>query len=233
MGLLRALLCATALSVTLHVPAQAAVETSTRHWQWPLSPDPVVVAAFRAPAQRWSPGHRGVDLLGSIGQPVMAIGAGTVSFAGVIAGRGVVVVGHGALRSTYQPVLASVRPGESVTAGDVLGTLVAVGSHCLPRVCLHLGVRRGADYLDPLSLLGSSEVRLKPLVGAAATSDAVGSVGTATRTTSRSGAPVGRTAPQPVADVAGTAGLAITAALATVAAERLRRRRSRSRHARG
>ena len=37
--------------------------------------------------------------------------AGRVSFAGRIAGRGVVVVGHGATRTTYEPVAAEVSVG--------------------------------------------------------------------------------------------------------------------------
>jgi hypothetical protein len=149
----------------------------------------------------------------------------------VVAGLGVVVVGHGALRSTYQPVMASVRRGDSVTGGQALGTLEAVGSHCPPRACLHLGVRRGADYFDPLLLLGSHEVRLKPFAGMA-TTDLLGSGGAGTGTSSRRGAPASRAAPRPAADVAGTAALATAAALATTAAHR-RRRHSRTPHARG
>ncbi len=132
-------------------------------WVWPLDPDPSVVHRFNPPQTRWSPGHRGVDLAGAVGQPVLAIGAGTVSYAGVLAGRGVVVVVHGVLRSTYEPVTASVQVGDKVTAGQAIGLLQAVGSHCAPASCLHLGLRRGALYLDPLSLLGPRPVRLKPL----------------------------------------------------------------------
>ncbi|EUA39499.1 secreted M23 family peptidase [Mycobacterium avium subsp. avium 2285 (R)] len=44
--------------------------------EWPLRPPPVVVRAFDAPAQDWHPGHRGVDLAGTAGQPVYAAGAG-------------------------------------------------------------------------------------------------------------------------------------------------------------
>lgn len=117
------------------------------------------------PEAQWGPGHRGIDLLGTVGQRVLAIGDGTVSFAGMVAGRGVVVLDHGRLRSTYEPVTPQVRRGDQVTGGQVIATLAAVQSHCPPAACLHLGVRRGDVYLDPLSLLGAQQVRLKPLGG--------------------------------------------------------------------
>jgi len=94
---------------------------------------------------------------------VLAVADGTITYAGRVAGVGVVVVDHGAVRSTYQPVVPTVRRGETVESGRVLGTITSVGSHCLPAACLHLGARRGADYLDPLSLLGPTPVRLLPL----------------------------------------------------------------------
>src|SRR4051794_14687468 len=140
---------------------------------WPLDPRPTVVAGFDAPSSPWGAGHRGVDLLGRPGQPVRTALAGTVTFAGTLAGRGVVVVDHASVRTTYEPVTPSVTVGEVVATGGDLGTLQTGRSHCFPRTCLHWGlIGRGliADdrYLDPLSLLGVAPVRLLPLVGAAA-----------------------------------------------------------------
>ncbi|WP_082574077.1 MULTISPECIES: M23 family metallopeptidase [unclassified Nocardioides] len=130
---------------------------------WPLDPTPEVVARFDPPADPWGSGHRGVDLGGRVGQPVRAALAGRVSFAGRIAGRGVVVVSHGDTRTTYEPVTAAVSIGDVVAAGGVLGHLEAVGSHCFPRACLHWGWLRGETYLDPLRLVGGGPVRLLPL----------------------------------------------------------------------
>lgn len=139
---------------------------------WPLAPRPEVVNGFSPPAQRWGAGHRGVDLLGHAGQTVRAAADGTVSFAGTIAGRGVVVVDHGATRTTYQPVDASVHRGAEVGAGDPIGTLVRFGSHCWPSACLHWGLIAGADtYLDPLTLVGAGPVRLLPLYSALPSQD--------------------------------------------------------------
>jgi murein DD-endopeptidase MepM/ murein hydrolase activator NlpD len=133
---------------------------------WPLDPRPAVVAGFDPPSTRWGAGHRGVDLAGRPGQPVRAAAPGRVSFAGRLAGRGVVVVDHGGTRSTYEPVSASVSVGDPVSAGAVLGRLEVFGSHCFPRSCLHWGLIEGSEhYLDPLTLVGAGPVRLLPLDG--------------------------------------------------------------------
>jgi len=133
---------------------------------WPLQPAPEVVAPFRAPEQVWAAGHRGVDLLGWVGQPVHAAEEGTVVFAGRIAGRGVVAVAHGTRRTTYEPLDLAVHVGDPVVAGQVLGTLAWAGGHCPPRACLHWGLVEGKDgYRDPLTLFGCEPqpVRLLPL----------------------------------------------------------------------
>jgi murein DD-endopeptidase MepM/ murein hydrolase activator NlpD len=136
-----------------------------RPWTWPLEPAPPVVDTFEPPQEEWGSGHRGIDLAGIIGQAVHAVDGGVVTFAGVLAGRGVVVVSHGALRSTYEPVTAAVSPGDVVLGGQVIGLLQGVQSHCLPAACLHLGARMGGDYVDPEPLLGFQQIRLKPIGG--------------------------------------------------------------------
>lgn len=137
---------------------------------WPLAPQPGIVTGFAPGPQDWSPGHRGVDLLGRPGQPVLAALGGTVRFAGTIAGRGVVSVDHGGFRTTYEPVSAALSRGARVQAGDVLGRLQAAQSHCPPRSCLHWGLIEADGYADPLGLLGLGPVRLLPLRPAGAPS---------------------------------------------------------------
>ena len=67
------------------------------------------------------------------------------------------VVAHAdGLRSTFEPVTASVGRGDPVAAGDVVGTLAAGPGHCAPAGCVHWGVLRGDVYLDPLALLGQA-----------------------------------------------------------------------------
>jgi murein DD-endopeptidase MepM/ murein hydrolase activator NlpD len=162
-------LLATLLTVaggTVGDSPRAATGDSTGGGVWPLDPRPPVVRAFDPPQTTWGSGHRGVDLLGRPGQPVRAAKAGRITFAGRLAGRGVVVVDHGSVRSTYEPVAAGVHVGQHVTRGQPIGTLQAGGSHCFPRACLHWGLLRGYTYLDPLILVGGGPVRLFPLSGA-------------------------------------------------------------------
>lgn len=132
---------------------------------WPLVPRPAVVHGFDPPDSAWGAGHRGVDLRGSPGQQVRTAKAGTVTFAARLAGRGVVVVSHGATRTTYEPVSPSVRVGDPVSTGQVIGRLQQGRSHCAPRACLHWGLIRGDTYLNPLTLVGAGPVRLLPLTG--------------------------------------------------------------------
>jgi murein DD-endopeptidase MepM/ murein hydrolase activator NlpD len=154
------------LSLLITLGTASAGQPAEAEWVWPLAPRPVVLRAFQPPPQPWLAGHRGVDLAGRAGQEVRAAGQGVVTFAGPVAGRPVVVVSHGALRTTYEPVAANVSVGERVRAGAVIGALRASGPHCGPaRICLHWGLLRGAIYLDPLALLKRGPIRLLPADG--------------------------------------------------------------------
>lgn len=123
-----------------------------------------VLVPFRAPATRYGPGHRGVDLAASEGATVLAAADGTVVYAGPVAGRGVVSIEHrGGMRTTYEPVRALVGAGDEVTRGQPIGVLEAGHASCAPAVCLHLGARLpDRVYLDPLALFRPWRVRLKP-----------------------------------------------------------------------
>lgn len=114
------------------------------------------------PDKNWHRGHRGVDLALATGEEVLAAEDGIVAFAGVVAGTPSVSVDHAdGVRTSYLPVHARVRHGEHVAAGQVIGTLAApVSGHD----GLHWGARTGPDsYLNPLSLLDSPTIRLKPV----------------------------------------------------------------------
>jgi murein DD-endopeptidase MepM/ murein hydrolase activator NlpD len=130
---------------------------------WPVSPAPVV-RPFDPPAQPWLAGHRGVDLSAPPGTAVLSAGSGTVIYAGVLAGRSVVSIGHpGGLRTTYEPVTPTVSAGDVVAGGAVIGSLRSGHPGCPAAACLHWGLLRGQAYLDPLALLGRGRVRLFPL----------------------------------------------------------------------
>src|SRR3954449_10514353 len=101
---MRIILRLLALLAVLTAMPGAAFAESAGPAVWPLDPRPSLVTGFDPPTTPWGAGHRGVDLLGQPGQTVRAALAGTVTFAGTLAGRGVVVVSHGATRTTYEPV---------------------------------------------------------------------------------------------------------------------------------
>lgn len=149
-----------ALSVSVVVWAGAAQPLSDARepWLWP-SGDPVPVArAFDDLEHNWLPGHRGVDLDVLVGSPVYAPADGTVVVAGVIVDRPVVSVSHGSVRSTFEPVEATVTPGDEVRKGDVIGHVASGHSPG----ALHWGVKSGPrTYHDPLRFLVGPIV-LKP-----------------------------------------------------------------------
>jgi murein DD-endopeptidase MepM/ murein hydrolase activator NlpD len=137
-------------------------------FRWPLAGNPTVARPFQPPPRPWLPGHRGVDLGGSPGETVFAAGPGVVAFAGSVAGTGVVSIDHpNGLRTTYEPVLPLVHAGQPVVAGQPIGALLPGHPGCPVAACLHWGLRRGTEYLDPLILLRAGRVRLLPLDGTA------------------------------------------------------------------
>lgn len=121
---------------------------------WPVQPT-AVLERFDPPEHPWGPGHRGIDLAAATGQPVRSMTPGRVGFAGTIAGKPVVtVLLADGRRVTYEPVHAAVASGSVVATGALLGHVAASGGHCGGLAgCLHLGLKRGDEYLDPLLLV--------------------------------------------------------------------------------
>ncbi len=150
--------------------AEPAAPATTALWSAPL-PEAAVTRPFDHLPHRYAAGHRGVDLAGAPGAPVLAAGDGIVAFAGMVAGRPVVSVDHpGGLRTTYEPVAASVGGGQAVARGSPLGVLMAGHAGCPVAACLHWGLRRGEDYLDPMGLVAPPRIRLLPLYRASGAS---------------------------------------------------------------
>lgn len=164
-GVLGALI---ALAVALPAAGSSATGLSTgpgpgqSRWQVPLGLPPQVARPFAPPAQPWLSGHRGVDLKGATGGAVVAAAPGTVVYAGVLVDRPVVSIRHeGGLRSTYEPVEASVSVGQQVGKGQTIGKLVA--GH--DGDGLHWGAKYSdRHYVDPLSLV-LGPFALKPWAG--------------------------------------------------------------------
>lgn len=134
-------------------------------WIWPL----LVaggITAFSAPTGPYGSGHRGIDLPAVPGSRVVAVADATVAWAGPVAGKPVLVLRLDPThRVTYEPVTTDLAVGTAVTAGQEIGTLAALGGHCGTAAghhCLHLGLREGATYIDPLPYLRSGHPVLKP-----------------------------------------------------------------------
>ncbi len=171
------LLLAALLGLNQDSPAAAAAGlsptlvafTPVERFHWPLPRPHPVLRPFQAPRTPYGPGHRGVDIGGRLGEPVLAAGSGLVLYAGPLADRSLVSIEHaGGLRTSYEPVRPVVRVGQYVRRGDVIGLLMAGHPGCpaaAPLVCLHWGVHVRRVYLDPLRLVGSGHVRLLPWPG--------------------------------------------------------------------
>ena len=136
---------------------------SPARFGWPLEPAPEVLRPFEAPEQTFGAGHRGVDLAGRPGQPVLAAADGVVVHAGWLVDRDVVSVEHaGGLRTSYEPVSPEVSAGDHVARGQVIGRLEPGHPECPAAACLHWGLREGDEYRDPLELVRGAQVRLLP-----------------------------------------------------------------------
>jgi hypothetical protein len=104
--------------------------------------------------------HRGVDLASEPGDTVLAPFAGRVSFAGRVPAEGggtcgavTIEFGDG-LKVTCLPLDdVRVAAGTPVESGSVIGLLAASGDRSSSQPHLHIGVRRGDAYLDPMSFL--------------------------------------------------------------------------------
>lgn len=134
---------------------------------------PAVALAHEPPVPRVSSGfgvrsdplhgrpaaHRGVDLPGAPGTPVLAAASGVVQVAGRRGGYGELVeLGHPDGTTTRYAHLSHilVRPGEAVRQGQVIGRMGSTGrstgSH------LHFEYRIDGTPVDPLRYLGATPV---------------------------------------------------------------------------
>ncbi len=133
-------------SLTLSTPKIPTSNAPVDRWYWPA--EGKVSRAYSAER------HKGIDLIGERGSPVMATAAGVVVYAGTA------VTGYGALlivkhNDTYlsayghnDALLAG--EGQQVDAGQVIARM---GSTSSDSVKLHFQIRRNGRPVNPLSLL--------------------------------------------------------------------------------
>ena len=125
-------------------PANATAETDGVDWMWPASGR--VLAGF-------SKSTKGVDILGKLGDPVLASASGRVTYIGTVRGYGkLVIIKHNA---TYLSAYAHnrsvvVKEGDSVVRGQ---KIAEIGNTDSPQVKLHFEIRRLGEPVDPLKFL--------------------------------------------------------------------------------
>ena len=143
-----------------HVPNTVELTASRLRYRSPTAETrPRVIRPFEKPAQRWS----------------AAPAPGKVVFSGTVVNRKVLVIAHpDGRRSTFEPMDEALPVGTTVAAGDVIGTVAGTANGNSERPyrrcstpCLYWGVRQGgargdgsgktAEYINPMSLLGSKE----------------------------------------------------------------------------
>lgn len=159
------------------VPRTVELTASRLRYRSPTAASrPQVIRTFEKPAERWSAGHRGVDLaVPEHDRRVYAPAPGKVVFSGTVVNRKVLVIAHpDGRRSTFEPMDEALPAGTTVAAGEVIGTVAVTAGGNSERPyrrcstpCLYWGVRQGgargdgsgkdAEYINPMSLLGSKE----------------------------------------------------------------------------
>jgi len=115
----------------------------------PPIPGAINVKDFFVSENQFASGHRGIDFLASENSPVLAAQDGYISHSGFIYNRWTISVTHNSFRTTYEPVKPIVKLGQKVKQGEVIGFLQKEGSHCLPKSCLHFGLKEGSTYFNP------------------------------------------------------------------------------------
>jgi len=122
--------------------------------------DAPVIDHFRDPACPYCAGNRGLEYATAPGTPVRALAAGTVTFAGDVAGTRYLVIQHADRRRVTYGRLTTINPADGgvVAAGSVVGTTTAA---------LYVGLRDGDTYVDPEPLIGRLRrpARLVPMDG--------------------------------------------------------------------
>src|SRR5919201_3244107 len=150
--LFTALVAALVLFLAGAPPAAAA-------WLWPLRGE--VITPYRNGDDPYARGqHRGIDIAGPVGAPVVTATPGVVRFAGAAGHSGLTVgvrTADGRYETSYLHLSSIVvHRGERVTGGQRLGAVGATGRRSAAQPHLHFGVRDAGSrhgYHDPLDFL--------------------------------------------------------------------------------
>lgn len=105
--------------------------------------------------------HNGIDIAATAGCSVMAIGDGTVqSFTEDVMLGGVLVIRHGDLEVYYCGLGSnpSVKAGDTVRCGQVVGILKDIPSETVEDAHLHIQVQRDGKWIEPLAAMGKENL---------------------------------------------------------------------------
>ena len=151
------------LGVALVACMLALVRPLIAHAGYPLATQGRVAlgfgASYTSAEATSSATHHGTDIAAETGARILAPFAGTVTFSGRVP-----AVGGGTVRAvtistssgtvTLLPLASSlVTKGDVLAEGDAVGTLAGDGDGSSSGTHLHVGVKRGDLYVDPMSLL--------------------------------------------------------------------------------
>jgi lipoprotein NlpD len=123
----------------------ASAQSGDVDWMWPASGR--VLAGFSKGT------NKGVDILGKLGDPVLASASGRVTYIGTVRGYGkLVIIKH---NDTYLSAYAHnrsvlVKEGQTVTKGQ---KIAEIGNTDSTQVKLHFEIRRLGEPVDPLKFL--------------------------------------------------------------------------------
>lgn len=128
-------------------------------WTPPLETPIRLINQYRQPNSDYSAGHRGVDYLVELAQPVFAPAFGQIGFSGKVVDRNLVTIKHaGGILSEFEPVCTDLAQGQTVLVGQLLGHVCEpeklYKQHCASATCLHFSIRKDGAYLSPLLYLG-------------------------------------------------------------------------------
>jgi len=138
---------------------------------WPLDSGAAVLLGFGGSYESTAgtvSTHRGVDLAAREGARVIAPLAGTVTFGGRVPATGGGVCGEVTIATAAGSVtllpLDSLRvaKGDRLEAGDPVAALASGGDSSSAATHLHVGLKRGDLYIDPLSAIAPPAVQPGP-----------------------------------------------------------------------
>jgi murein DD-endopeptidase MepM/ murein hydrolase activator NlpD len=123
---------------------------------WPLDAG-IVSSEF---GERWGKMHKGLDIAADVGEPVYAIAAGEVIYAGNgMRGYGnVVIIRHDRMRTSLYAHNSElkVKQGDQVTQGTLVALLGSTGHSTGPHV--HFEIRDGDTPVSPRTVLPASKL---------------------------------------------------------------------------